>query len=191
MRRAVVAAVVGVVVALGACGVPKDDQARRIGDDDVPFGLLDERSPETSTTVGAPQSPASVYYVQGDRLVEAARDLAAPADVRAALDALAAGPTGAEAARGVRSALPEKAFEEVAVRDGVADVDLAAAVVDLETGEQLLAIAQIVHTATGRPGVKAVRFRLEGRLAEVPIDGANLVTRPVTRDDYRSVSPPA
>lgn len=189
MSRAVFAAVLGVVLAFGACGVPKEDQARRIGDDDVPFGLLDERPPETSTTVRAPHSQASVYYLHRERLVAAPRELAAPGGVQAALEALAAGPTGDEAARGLRSALPERAFEGVSVRDGVADVDLAAAVADLETGEQLLAIAQIVHTATSHPGVRAVSFRLEGRRAEVPIDGANLVTRPVTRDDYRSVSP--
>ncbi len=44
---------VALAVAAAGCGVPTDDDARRIADRDVPFGLLDTT---TSTTVATAAS---------------------------------------------------------------------------------------------------------------------------------------
>jgi hypothetical protein len=48
-RLRAAAAAAGAAVALAACGVPMDDNTRRIADRDVPFGLLD-RPPSTTTS---------------------------------------------------------------------------------------------------------------------------------------------
>ncbi len=70
---------------------------------------------------------------------------------------------------------------------GIARVDLGPAVSALPGGEQLLAVAQIVCTLTGRPGVGQVSFTLEGASLAVPKGDGSLVTSPVARDDYASL----
>jgi len=107
----------------------------------------------------------------------------------AALEHLAEGPTRAEAATGIRTALPP---EVVGVDEGLADglttVSVSRGFTGTAGGDQLLAVAQVVWTLTDLPGVATVRFVVEGAPVEVPTDGG-LTDRPVDRDDYRSAAP--
>lgn len=190
--RWVVAVLLAVAMAAGvACGVPEDDGARPIASDDVPFDLLDRRPPETSTTVPPRSSSVNVFLVRNERLAAVERELPTTGGVRAALAALGRGATDEEAAQGLRSAVAAETVSGVELEGSVAVVDLAASFANLDTTEQLLAIAQVVYTATEQPDITAVRFRLDGRPVEVPTDAASLASRPVTRDDYRSVAPAA
>ena len=54
------------------------------------------------------------------------------------------------------------------VARGRATVDLADSFVDLSGTDQRIALAELVYTATGRPGVGQVSFTLEGEPTEVP-----------------------
>ena len=63
-------------------------------------------------------------------------------------------------------------------------MDLLPEVSALPADEQLLAVAQIVCTLTGRPGVGQVSFTLQGARLAVPKGDGSLVSSPVARDDY-------
>lgn len=55
MTRRLAPAVAAVLaLALGACGVPRDDEPQLVNDREVPFGLLD------TTTSTAPTAPVTV-----------------------------------------------------------------------------------------------------------------------------------
>lgn len=187
--RAGAAASIALLVAVGlaSCGVETDESARTIDKDDVPFGLL-EAAPETTTTVAAPSTTASVFLVSEDRVASVTRNVSATG-VSGVLAALERGATDAEAAQGLRSAVPSAGIERAEVLGATAEVELGSSFTTLDPAEQLLAIAQIVYTATALPDIDSVRFQLQGRAVEVPTDGANLAARPVTRSDYQSVAP--
>ncbi|HEX6595766.1 MAG TPA: hypothetical protein VF045_02450 [Acidimicrobiales bacterium] len=53
-----VAVALAVAVAATGCGVPIDDDARRIADQDVPFGLLDTTTSTTVPTATSTSVPA-------------------------------------------------------------------------------------------------------------------------------------
>lgn len=107
----------------------------------------------------------------------------------AALELLVEGPTRAEAAGGIRTALaPEVVGVDQELPAGVTTVSVTRGFTALTGGNQLLAVAQIVWTLTDLPTVTAVRFAVDGAPVEVPTD-AGLTDRPVNRDDYRSVAP--
>jgi spore germination protein GerM len=55
--------------------------------------------------------------------------------------------------------------------------------------EQLIALAEIVYTATARPGVGQVSFTLEGEPIEIPRGDGSLTSDAVTRGDYRELAP--
>ena len=73
--------------------------------------------------------------------------------------------------------------------DGVANVDLHASFLEIQPADQILAIAQVVCTITGLPGIGQVRFTQQGRPTDVPRADSSLTDKPVSRDDYQSLLP--
>jgi spore germination protein GerM len=55
----------------------------------------------------------------------------------------------------------------------------------------MIALAEIVFTATGRPGVGQVSFSLDGRPVEVPRADGSLTSEPLARTDFRELAPAA
>lgn len=176
------------VAALAAgCTVPAQREAQRARDETVPFALLDpEAPPLVPPAPGQSTETVELCFVRDGRLVVVSEDLAAPVDLRAPLDALASLPS--DAGPLLRTALTEPSIvREVRLLGGIARVDLLSDVSALPTDEQLLAVAQIVCTLTGRPGVGQVSFTLEGARLAVPKGDGSLVTSPVARDDYATL----
>ncbi len=87
---------------------------------------------------------------------------------RAAVEALAAGPTAAEAARGLASEVPGgTVVRSVAWVGDVLVIDLDAAVVaGGGTASMVGRIAQLTYTLTQPRGVAAVEIRVDGRTLE-------------------------
>jgi spore germination protein GerM len=175
-----------VLVVSGACGVPTDDQARVAGPDEVPFGLLD---PERQADAGDPPAGTTVaeVYLFADEeatLVPVARRVDGPA-LAATLAELERDPTDAEAAAGLRSALADSdVIAGAGTSSETATVDLGEGFAAIGGAEQLVAISQIVFTATARPGVEQVTFTLDGRPIEIPRGDGSLTSGAVSRDDY-------
>jgi spore germination protein GerM len=172
---------------LVGCAVRTESEAQRIRKASVPFDLLDPEAPPL--VAPAPEGAAervTLCFVHERRLVLVSTELTPPVTLRASLDALAAPP--ADAGSLVRTALADPSIlREVRLLGGIARVDLTPDVSALPTDEQLLAVAQIVCTLTGRPGVGQVSFSLQGTPLAGPNVAGSLVTSPLARDDYAAL----
>jgi spore germination protein GerM len=187
-RRRPVTIVLGAVLALGGCAISAEDRATAVPDQDVPFGLLDP-----GATAPAGSQPAvdvariDVYLVARDsrRLVPVPREAVGDRSLATVIRTLAEGPTPAEADTGLGTALPSgEVITRVGAAGGTATVDLGAAFEQLTGRNQLVAIAQIVATATGQPGIGRVAFTVEGTPILVPRGDGTLTGNPVSRDAY-------
>jgi spore germination protein GerM len=132
--------------------------------------------------------PAPVYLVHGHltslgwrgRLVaEARREAGTP---RAALHALLRGPTAAERAREIRTALPAGTrLVGLRVARGTATVSLAGGSRRAWLAGGFYATAQVVYTLTARPGIERVWMRVDGRRCCIVDHQGRPYARPLTR----------
>jgi len=172
-----------------ACGVPNDSQPREINAQNVPFGLLAPTGGATSTTapaVFAPMSQVTIYLadVEGN-LVPVQREVQAPGTVRKSLEVLLRGPTTEEADT-LRTAITSttKLLHISGPEDGLITVDLSHQLLDVTGRQQILALAQVVYTATSRRNVERVLFRVDGEPKEVPTGNGTLTASPLDRLSY-------
>jgi hypothetical protein len=187
--RCIVTAVaaLGLVLAAG-CGVPSQDSATETDPNQVPFGLLDRNR---GVEVGGLGGRSVVVFLTDEgRLYRTTRNIPPPLRLDAVLETLKEGPTRAELAGGVRSAvLDDDTFGDVAVAGGTAVVDLSRPLTGRSNADQILALAQIVFTLTARPGIGQVQFTLADQSIEIPVANGTTTTNPVSRDDYQSLAP--
>ena len=181
---------IAVAAVVASCGVPKDSTATKMAPKHVPFDLLNRnRGAIASDTAG---EAASVFFAKSGRLVSVARRLAPSTSPQVLLNMLLEGPTTGDVETGLRSALlGQNLARVISVVAGTATVDLRTAFSSLPSADQSLALAQLVFTLTGRPGIGQVRFTLEGQPTDVPLSNGSLVRRRVSRDDYAGVTPTA
>lgn len=185
VARATIAAVAAAATLLAGCGVSAETSPTVVDPADVPFGLLDDTTVSSSTTPGGPL--AVVYLTSGERLVAVDRPVPTNATLGELLDAVAEGATAQEAALGLSSSLPPDQVATVTSTRGVALVDLRASFATLSPLDQAAAIAQIVFTLTGRPGIGRVGFTLDGSSIEVPRGDGAVTTDALARDDFPGI----
>jgi spore germination protein GerM len=185
----VVVCVALIAVVCGSCAVESERHARAAQDESVPFGLLEPDAPRLvppSSALAA--ESAAICFVREDVLTIVPIPLTPPIKPANLLAALAEPPSDSNAK--LRTAIGDPPIVRSArVAAGIARVDLLPAVSDLGSDEQLLAIAQLVCTLTGRPGVGQVSFTLDGAPVDVPRGDGSLTDRPVSRDVYRELLP--
>ena len=183
-------AVLVMALSYSACGIPSNGDATTVAPSDVPFGLAVAGPATTSPVASRAGEVVAIYLIRGDRLVAAPRRVSGQPDLDRMLRLLAEGPTDEEAAGGVRSVLvaPHLLVSSEVVR-GTALVEIAPAFTALAATEQLLAIAQMVFTATERPGVGQLRLTAGGVPIEIPRGDGSLTIEPVTREDYGALRP--
>lgn len=199
-RAAVVTAMVAVVAALGACGLPQDGTARTIDPDQVPYGLLRSAPPAVATPElksSARASQAQLYLLGAqDQLVGVPAGLddttAAPSSrLTEVLGLLARGPDEQQRAQGLGTALsPGVTIELRALVDSVAQVQVRAGLKAPSADRLPLAIGQLVLSATSVHGVDAVQLVRDGTPVEVPLPGGALTSAPLTRADYATLLTP-
>lgn len=182
MRRGLI-----LLLLLAACGVRPSDGASTALGSDVPYGLLDAVESTTTTLPELASAEAHVWFVAVDGIVPIAREVAAPVSVERSLAALAAGPTGAEAELGLRSAVPVDGVADATLRIGVVTIDLRPTFAESPPREQLLALAQLVLTTTEVAAVEVVTFTLDGKSIDVPRGDGSISDGPVTRLDYKTL----
>jgi hypothetical protein len=187
-RRWLPAAVGVAAFGLVACGVPVDRHPRALPNAAVPFQLVPPAPPTTRR--GGHTVSVDIFMVKDDRLVSVPRDVPAPVTLSEVLGALLVGPTPGEAATGMRTAIAGRTSLRGATQDGsVARVNLSNSFVDLEGQEQVAAVAQIVFSATGVPGIDGVTFSLEGRPVEPLTGDGTQINRPLQRSDFPFLFP--
>lgn len=176
------------VGSLVSCGITADSRPQALARRDVPFDLL-----APSTTIASPEAPGtrvplSVYLVGINGLVPVDRSVRPPASLAEALSALQTGPTDAEAATGLRTSIPpQTSLSAGAVGFGVGTVELGAGFGQVGGQEQILAVAQLVFTATSVPEIVKVQFTLNGRPIAVPAGDGALTQGPLGRSDFPSL----
>jgi hypothetical protein len=173
-----------VVLLWGACSPGQEGRAQLIDDDGVPFGLLDQEVPPLVPVSPSPAGEtARLCFIEDGAVVGVEVSVGPPAELVDVVAALADPPSLED--RSLRTAVGDPPLVgDIDLAAGVALVDLLPAVTSLGGDEQLLAIAQIVCTLTGRPGVGPVTFTLEGSPVDVPRGDGSLTSGPVSRDDY-------
>lgn len=166
------------------CGIPDDGQPTLL-----PGGVV-EPALAPSEPVQSPLAEVPVFLVRAERLVPVVRR-AAPGDVTGVLARLLAGPRQEEFAAGIRTAIsPETELRSAGLSGDTATVDLTAAFVEVGGEEQILAVAQIVLTASSVPGVAQVRLLLAGQAVEIPRADGTLTSATLRPADYEALLKP-
>jgi len=143
--------------------------------------------PDSPASPNAPATDVAVFLVRADHLVKVVRS-ARRDDLTGALDVLLAGPTEPEFAAGIRTAIsPETNLRSARLEGDTAIIDLSTAFVEIGGQEQITAVAQIVLTATAVPGVRRVRFLLEGEPVEIPRADGTLTSESLGPGDYEQL----
>ena len=213
---------VSIAIALSACGpssgalgtLPPATPASSIdtGPDATPGPTTGASSPSTSPTAtpdssGASPTPSAsttdtmlvrAYFVLGGApgsvgLVAVLREVPkSAATATAAVSALLAGPTGAEAGdRQITSAVPDGSrLLGLTIKNRVATIDLSS---EFESGggsaSTLNRLGQVVYTLTQFSTVRSVVFQIEGRTVSVFGSEGVVFDGPVGRADYLDLLP--
>ena len=186
-RRALAALLIAVMAVLVACGVPADEtQPREIATDDVQFDLLAPSSTSTSTTVGpGGEQSVEVFLLRNEQLAPVPRSVPAGSDARDVIRILLGGTQGNETTRGYGTAIPDGTdLLGTSLDAGTLTLDLSEELNAVQGERQMIAIAQMVFTATELAGIDGVRFQIEGEPVEVPKGDGTSTSAPVRQSDY-------
>lgn len=184
-----VAALCLMLTALHGCGIPVEERARPLSRGEVPSSLPNRVSPPTSRLGDPSVALAELFFVRDSRLAAVRREASATPSVEDILAGLMRGPTSVERSDGLRTALAGPVRLAGMEAAGVPVVDVAESFAQIEGEEQILALAQLVFTLTGVPGVDGVAFALSGRVVEVPTGDGTLKSGPLSRQDFAAVAP--
>jgi spore germination protein GerM len=183
------------VAALAAgCAIPTQSSPNAIAPSKVPFNLLDPHPPTTTTTQPKPSSlvPVRVYFINAsNQLQPEGRVVAAPAPLDSILTAMLAGPTSAEVASGVFTAIPNNVTVLSATsQGGVVTVNMNTAFGEITGNDTELAVAQIVATVATENGLgTGVVFEIDGQRTSVPIANGSEVSGPVYLIEFLAGAP--
>lgn len=161
----------------------------------VPATTVPPTTPDSTTapvtTVAPAERTVNAYFVRGEKVGVGHRRATGTAVARAAVEALLAGPTAAERAAGLSTAIPAGTrLLGLTIAAGTATVDLTGTFASGGGSLSMqLRVAQVVHTLTQFPTVTRVAFHLDGRpVAAIGGEGI-VVDPPVGRDTFEGVAP--
>lgn len=173
------------LLVLTGCGVDAQDEPHTVR---LPRGPLTAVGPTPAAIDPAGEVGAVFCLIGGGRLAQTVHRLPSAPSVQQQLDALVTGPTPAEQARGLRTALsgltlaaqPTAGSMEVTIEVKEADENIA-------RSDEVFAYGQIVCTLTARVDVSSVVFTREGRRLSVPRADGTLSTAALRASDYASL----
>lgn len=179
------------LLVLVACGVPGDSDPRAIDAQNVPFDLLSPTAEATTTTQPAFTDTDTVTIFLADaegKLHDVRRQVTSPVSVDKVLESLLGGPTKEEADRLSTAITSEtKLLGVQGPDDGLVILNLSRQLLDITGRQQILALAQVVWTATELPAVDRVLFEFEGEPVEVQNGNGTLTSSPLGRLSYRDL----
>jgi germination protein M len=193
-------ALIGVVAALVAVGCaytskPTTNPTTTPATTPSATGVTSSTGPPLATTttqVEAETADVRVYYLQSDTLGVAHRTITAtPRVAAAAMTELLAGPTPADSAAGLTTAIPAGTrLLGVTIADGTATIDLTPT---FESGGGSLSmaarLAQVTYTLTQFPSVARVVFSLDGKPVTVFGGEGIILDHPATRASFETLTP--
>ncbi|MFM7062925.1 MAG: GerMN domain-containing protein [Actinomycetes bacterium] len=163
-RRAVVVLVVALLAVATSCGIQADGAPR-------PLTVSTTTTlPRPTTTAG--NTATALFVTRDGTVVPVTRELP-DQQAQTVLDALVGLRPPDVGVRGASNAVPSGTEVRSAVRTGarggsVLAVDLSSRFDRVVGPSRQLAVAQLVMTATGLPGVQTVRFSIDGSPVTVP-----------------------
>jgi spore germination protein GerM len=179
VRRALVAA--AVAVGLAGCSIKPDSAPQNIPAED--------REDIGSPAAGGEATGSTRVFLVADggdgtpHLVSVLRSVEPTAS--AVMQELLKGPNRSEQESGVSSALPDGLLLRSARSGaGVLTVDVSSQLLDEPAPQLVLAIAQIVFTASELEGVREVRIKVNGTIRPWPDGQGELHTSALTVYDY-------
>lgn len=178
-RRSFAAALVALTTA--ACSIQPDTAPREIPQDDR--GLLDPVTPVGGEAAGSTR----VYLVTergGERRLRSVQR-GVDATPSAALEELFKGANDQEDEAGLGSAIPD-GLQLLSSRSvaGTLQVDVSEEILDVPGPALILAVAEIVFTASELDGVREVRLKVNGENLPWPDGRGELQSRTLTVYDY-------
>ncbi|MFG1813680.1 GerMN domain-containing protein [Kribbella sp. NPDC049174] len=185
----VVAGLIAAALVLVGCGVPLQSEPAPIEPQAIPSRL---QSPGVRTAVPtAARTTVQVNFVRKDRLVSVAREVAGNDQLDGLIHALTAGPTAAEQADGITSALPPGiALTVVVVQGTTVGLELSGETDGRSATESVLAVGQIVLSVAALQSVDQVTFWRDGAPVEALLADGALTTAPLTAADYEALRSP-
>lgn len=153
-------------------------------------------TPQPTTTTSAPAAPLAVhvYFLRDEKVASVHREVSVTEGLgaRAAMRALLTGPTDAERAAGLSTAIPAGSkVLGLSFAHGIADVNMNAA---YESGGGSLSMTarlmQVAFTLTQFTPAQRVTFRVEGKRVTAFGGEGVMLDHPVGRADYESFLPP-
>ena len=190
-----IALFVAVALAATSCAVPTQGQPNTLAPSKVPFDLLNPHPPTTTTTQPKPSSyvPVKVYFLNtSNQLTAVQRYVPPPAPLSAIVDSMLLGPSTADAAQGITTAIPSgvTAISVSQPQDAVVTVNMNTAFGEITGTNAELAVAQLVATIAGEAGVETgVIFEIDGQRTSVPIANGSEVAGPVYLLDFLNAAP--
>lgn len=183
-RRALVVAILGVLMALGAaaCGIPTDDEPQPLADETPSSPALDP-APEFGDTI------AIVYLVSDDQLVRSERAIDGGKTPETVLGLLLLQTTEEEQADGLQTLIPQgtAALSVTHEGEGTWAVDMSSEWGELNDPAALYAYGQVVLTLTELAGVEAVRFSIDGADVDAVPTVNNAASEVVEAADYAAL----
>jgi Sporulation and spore germination len=171
-----------VVLAAAGCGIAPQRSAQPIEPPLGPFQAVTSPSPLPTTSGSFPET---LYLVKDSRLVSQIRHVATVSTMDDVIADLLAGPTEAESAAGMSSALAGVTVTGLQLDGGLATVDLGVPIGG--RSDELLAYAQVVCTLTVRDDVREVSFTRAGKQIDVPRGDSSVSPGPLTFSDYAAL----
>ena len=166
------------------CGIPIDNEPEVV-DIDLPD------PPDQPTEAPGDLAAVTLYLVKGESLIRVTRDLPVPATLDMILDSLVSGITEPERVSSLRSAVPpDTRLIDLEMDGDIARINLSREFAAVGGDEEILAVAQIVLTATSVDGISRVALLLEGVPTDAPVADGALSIEPVGADDYATLVSP-
>jgi len=182
MRRLRVAGLFAIL--LVGCGIPVDSGPEI-------FDLELVIPSEEDAPVFGDLVAMSMYFVRDETLVQVTRDLPSPPDPERILASLFDGVTEPEVRANLRTSIPPGTrVISVSAEEPLLRVDLSGEFAAVGGEEEVLAVSQIVLTATSIEGIESVAFELDGVPTAVPLPDGALSVDPVGADDYAALIAP-
>ena len=184
MRK--VMALCALALLAAGCSIPVQSGPSTIAPSHVPFDLLNPLPATTTTTQPKPSSlvPVRVFFISpNQQLASVQRVVVTPASLPSVIDSMLAGPTSAELASGITTAIPNSVIVHsatTAAGTGTVTVNFNQAFSQISGTSAELAVAQVVATIVAENGLgTGVVFEIDGQRTSVPIKSGASVPGPV------------